>query len=286
VRDNLRLKTTEYRVKVRGGQVAFGELELESLCVIGAYEELSTPHAITLSPAMPLKCAWIRLSEREQALMQGLDVLSPLETLIKHVEMVLRRFAQDLLSRQEIKIMLEQLSERQPAVVEDIVPQVVSITLLHRVLKNLLKEGIPIRDLVTILETLAERARQTEDTDLLTEYVRQALARSISECYRSQGRIRVLALDPTLEEQILTFSKQSNAQAFQDPQEVRAVVARIREQAQKLYEEGITPIVLCRPSTRRAVRQLVEKVMPDLVVLSLSEITPDTELETQGVMSV
>ena len=183
-------------------------------------------------------------------------------------------------------MVLEQLSERQPAVVEDIVPQAVSVTLLHRVLKNLLKEGIPIRDLVTILETLAERVRQTEDSDVLTEYVRQALARSISECFRSQGRIRVLALEPSLEEQILLFSKQTEgSSAFQNPQEMRDLVNRIREPAQKFYEEGMTPIVLCRPSARIAVRHLMEKVMPDLVVLSLSEITPDTELETQGVMS-
>jgi len=201
---------------------------------------------------------------------------------------VIKKFSYEILSRQEVKNILESVRKRTPAVVEDVVPNIVNIGEVQKVLKNLLKERVPIKNMTTILETLAEYAPYTKEPDILTEYVRHALSRIISRQYQTgDGKIRVLTLDPRLEEFLAASIKKTEYTSYLaiEPKKAQAIYTTILKEVEKVVTVGEQPIILCSPQVRGHLKKFTERQVPNLVILSYNEIAPEIELESQGVIA-
>lgn len=289
VRDNLKLKPNEYSIKIKGVEVARGELMVDYLLAINSgLAEGSLPGIPTKEPACGLPGVWINESLKQKAENYGYTVVESTVVLSTHLSELIRKYAYELLSRQEVKNILESVKKRTPAVVEDIVPNIVTIGELQKVLKNLLRERIPIRNITTILETLADYAPYTKEADILTEYVRHALARTISKQYQNgDGKMKVLTLDPRLEEFLAGSIKKTEHTAYLaiEPKKAQSILNQIALEAEKVAQLGEQPIILCSPQVRSHLKKFTERQIPQMVVLSYNEIAQEIELEAQGVVA-
>jgi flagellar biosynthesis protein FlhA len=289
VRDNLKLKPNEYSIKIKGVEVARGELMVDYLLAINSgLAEGSLPGIPTQEPACGLPAVWINESLKQKAENYGYTVVESTLVLSTHLSELIRKYAYELISRQEVKNILESVKKRTPAVVEDIVPNIVTIGELQKVLKNLLRERIPIRNITTILETLADYAPYTKEADILTEYVRHALARTISKQYQNgEGKMKVLTLDPRLEEFLAGSIKKTEHTAYLaiEPKKAQAILNQIAVEAEKVANLGEQPIILCSPQVRSHLKKFTERQIPQMVVLSYNEIAQEIELEAQGVVA-
>ena len=286
LRDNMALDANAYAVKLRGVVVAGGELMADRHMAMdpgdGADE---IPGIDTVEPAFGLPAKWIAAADRDRAEMAGYTVVDPASVLMTHFAEVLKRHAHELLSRQETKIILEAVRETSPAVVEELVPDVMSLGDLQKVLQNLLREGVPIRDLLTIFETLADYAAAVRDTDRLSEVVRQSLYRTISQLVPTQeGRLRVILLDPDVEQIITGSLEHTEGGTFValDPDQQSAMIRSARNAAEKGLKSGIEPVVLCSPAVRFYFKRITEQAMPEMMVVSFQEIEPSIEIEAIG----
>jgi flagellar biosynthesis protein FlhA len=286
VRDNLKLRPNVYSIKIKGVEVNKGELMVDHVLAINSgAAEGTLPGIPTKEPACGMPAIWINESLRQKAETYGYTVVDPTLVLSTHLSEIIRKYAYELLSRQEVKNILESVKKRTPAVVEDIVPNLVTIGELQKVLKNLLKERIPIRNITTILETLADYAPYTKEADILTEYVRHALARTISKQYQGvDGKIRVLTLDPRLEEFLAASIKKTDHTAYLaiEPKKAQNVLHVIAKEVEKVAMSGEQPIILCSPQVRSHLKKFTERQIPHLVILSYNEISQEIELEAQG----
>jgi flagellar biosynthesis protein FlhA len=288
VRDNLRLSPKEYRIKIRREEIVRGELMIDRHLAIPGNDTDEKIHGLaTTEPAFGLPAIWISEAEKGRAELLGYTVVTPLSVLSTHLTEVVRNNAADLLNRQMVQEMIDQLRVRTPAAVEGVIPEMISLGEFQAVLRNLLKERIPIRDLAGILEVVADNAPVTRNPFILAEAVRQSMARTISNQYRDEdGYLHVFTLSPQVEgilRESLTSSE--NGIGFNlDAQMAQQILIRTGEQMEKLAHLGHFPILLCPREIRLAFRKLIEQSLPNLVVLAFSEVSPGTKVKSHGMV--
>ncbi|KKM12430.1 flagellar biosynthesis protein FlhA [Clostridiales bacterium PH28_bin88] len=286
IRDNLQLGPNAYTFKIRGVETASGEVMPGHYLAMNpgdAGETVSgTP---TREPTFGLPAWWVSGMEKERLEMKGFTVVDAITVLITHLTEFIKMHAAELLGRQEVKEMLDAVKENNPAVVEELVPDLLSLGEVQKVLQNLLKERIPVRDLVTIMEALADNARLTKDLDFLTEATRQALNRTISRLYSGEGgMLPVITLHPRLE-QVISESlqpTQNGTYPVLAPEVAQRVLDQVGQLAERLAMGGNQPVVLCSSRVRLPFKRLTERYLPALVVLALNELAPHLEIESVG----
>lgn len=290
IRDNMQLKPSAYVIKIKGTDIAAGELMLDNYLVIGP--EIENDNELmgidTLEPAFNLPARWVDTADKERAEMKGYTVVDPASVLATHLTSVIKSHAHELLGRQEIQNIINFIKENNSAVVDELIPDLMTLGDLQRVLANLLKEQISIRDMITIMETLADYAKITKDADVLTEYVRQALKRQISKQYGGEKQtISVLTLDPSLEERLRESIQHSEFGSYLalDPDIAQGMIDTLSSQYEDLIQKGITPVVICAPILRLYFKRLVERFISNLVVLSYNEIDSNINVEVIGMVS-
>ncbi len=290
VRDNLQLDPNTYVIKIRGVEMARGMvLPGHYLAMSSGSTSFELEGIPAKEPVFGLPALWISANQRERAEIAGYTVVDASAVVTTHLTEVIRANAHLILSKQEVANLVNHVKQEYPAVVEDLVPEPLSLTELQKVLQNLLKERVPIRDLVTILETLSAYVRTTRDTDLLTEYVRHALARTITGQYRdASGNIFVFSLAPHLEQR-LTGSIQvaeNGVVVVMDPTSTETFLQAVAAEMEKMAAAGYQPILLVGPRLRLALRRMLERFLPNLVVLSPPEIEPRTKIQNMGVVGL
>lgn len=291
IQDNMQLKPSEYRILLKGNEIAKGELVMNHLLAMNpgtAREEIDG--IATKEPTYGLPAFWIGEGQREDAMTKGYTVVDLSTVVVTHLSDVIRRHAHELLGRQEVQQLLDNVKESHPKVVEELVPDLLSIGAIVKVLQNLLREQVPVRDLLTILETLADWAPITTDTDMLTEYVRQALARTITRMYQSEdGSLAVITLGQNVETIIANSIKQSeHGKAFLaiDPDIAQKIMLLLGKESEKIAAEGHQPVVLCSARVRYFLRQMVERFFPDMIILSYNEILNDIKVQSLGTVEL
>ena len=290
VRDNMQLKPNDYRVKLRGIEIASGQVYPGRLLAMNPGTATGSLQGIeTVEPAFGLPAIWISETQQAEAESGGYTVVDPLTVMITHLTELIRKHAAEILTRQDTQTMIETVKRDSPAVVEEMIPQALGIGEVQKTLQNLLSERVCIKDLVTILEALADAAKITKDTDLLTDYVRQALARQITkQCQSDDGPVRAFTLDPDLEQMMAEGLRQTETgvHLILDPDLVRQILEATRAQVERMTAMGYQPVALCSPRVRVHYRRLVEGMAPALSVLSYNEIYSGATLETVGMVSL
>ena len=289
IRDNMRLEQNQYRIKIADMPIASGELEPGQLLAIDSGATTGQVDGIaTHDPAFGAEARWILPSRQDEAEMYGYTVVEPGAVLATHLTEICRRHADEVMTRDSTKHLVDELKTTSPAVVDELIPGAMTLAEVQGVLQQLLREQISIRQLATILETLGDHAAKTKDPVLLAEFVRHRLARQICTRYRDkEGQLHAVALDPAMEDQIRAGFEHNDRGLFLrlPPQTVEAICGAIRTEVEKLVTLGHTPLVLVSPQIRPAVRQMTENQLPQLVVLSFNEITRDTSIVTHGLVS-
>lgn len=290
IRDNLRLKTNEYVIKIRGTVIAKSELMPNMfLCMDPSNEDITMPGIRTIEPTFGIPALWINQDQREEAEIKGLTVVDPTTVMITHLTETIKCHCYELLGRQETKMIIDSVGEKYNTVVEELIPDLMTIGEVQKVLQNLLKEKISIKDMVTILECLADNSRNTRDIELLTEYVRFALGRSIcNELVDESNSITVLTLSPDIENMVSNSIQKSVQGSFpaMNPDITTNIFKSLRDLLDVTYFNNNVPVILVSPKIRPAFRKLIEMVFPSLMVLSLNEIPNDIEIKAEGVVSV
>ncbi|WAH35389.1 flagellar biosynthesis protein FlhA [Alicyclobacillus dauci] len=290
MRDNIQLKPTQYVIKLKGVQVSEGEIVMGHWLALSPGVENPVVEGVrTKDPAFGLPAIWVNQQMRVQAEANGYTVVDPPSVIATHLTEVLRRHAHELLGRQETKTLLDHVKETNSAAVDDVYPNTLSLGQIQNVLSNLLQEKISIRDMVTILETLADAGRQTQDTDVLTEQVRQALARQICHQFALPDEpMSVVTFGPAVEERIQQSLIQHEGGSFigMEPTEAQTIIKRLQEESGKLQALGKTPILLVHPQLRLPVRRWIVRYLPDAVVLSYNELDPGFEIQSGGVVNL
>jgi flagellar biosynthesis protein FlhA len=290
IRDNIQLKPNEYVIKIKGNTVARGELLLNHyLAMSPGVDDDSISGIETTEPAFGLPAIWIDEAMKERAELSGYTVVDPPSVVATHLTEVIKKHAHELVGRQETKTLVESVKESYPALVDDLIPNMLSIGDVQKVLSKLLREKISVRDLVTILETLADNGGYTKDPEILTEYVRQSLSRQITQQYAASGNaLKVITVGPALEKRIAEAVQQSDQGSYLalDPSSSQMIYHRLNEQVNKAIQSGQQPVILTSPTIRMYLRQLLERTMQDIPVLSYSELEPSVEIQSMGVVNL
>lgn len=289
LRDNIQLAPNEYQIKIKGVDVARGEMMLDNYLAMNpglAEEEIDGIK--TTEPAFGLPAIWITEGQRDRAEMLGYTVVDSPSVIATHLTEVIKKFAHELTGRQEVQSLIDNIRQNYPVIVDELIPKMMTVGEVQKVLANLLKEGVSIRDMVTILETLADYAAVTHDTDMLTEYVRQALGRAISKKFFMDRKSSVITLDPKLEQIIMDSLQKTETGAYLtlEPNTTNTILGSLSKQAQKLVQLGQQPIVLASPVVRLYFKKLADQAIPGLIVLSYNELDPNLEIQSVGVVSV
>ncbi|OOM16228.1 flagellar biosynthesis protein FlhA [Clostridium saccharobutylicum] len=288
IRDNLQLKTNEYIIKIRGTMVVSSELMPSMLlCMDPTGENSEIPGIKTIEPTFGLPAIWINKDQREEAEIKGLTVVDPTTVMVTHLTETIKTHSYELLGREEVKLIVENAKEKYSAVVEELIPDLLTIGELQKVLQNLLREKVPIKDIVTIMESLADNARNTRDLEVLTEYVRFALARTIcNQVIDEERKITVVTLDPNIEEIIANNTQKSVQGSFPtvDPDTTTKILTSIKETLESVYFYNNQPIILISPNIRAVFRKLIEMVFPHVMVISLNEVPNDVQINSEGVV--
>lgn len=290
IRDNIQLNPNEYRLKIKGNEVATGELLLDHYLAMTPDVEDDTIEGIdTTEPAFGLPAKWITEDVKDEAELLGYTVVDPPSVVSTHLTEVIKQHAHILLGRQETQQLVDHLKESYPILVEEVTPDPLSIGDVQKVLAKLLKEKISIRNLPVIFETLADFGKMTNDTDLLTEYVRQALAPQITKQYvDDQNKLRVITISNELENLIVENIQQTDHGSYLsiEPDVQQRILENINlfVEQQTLHDE--TPIIICSPAVRMYIKQLIERFLPDVVVLSFNELETYVQVESVGVVNV
>nr|WP_027624818.1 flagellar biosynthesis protein FlhA [Clostridium lundense] len=290
IRDNLQLKTNEYVLKIRGTVIAKGELMPNMLlCMDPTNGEYDIQGIKTVEPSFGLPAIWINKDEREETEIKGLTVVDPTTVMVTHLTETIKNHSYELLGRQEVKLIIDSVKEKYSAVVEELIPDLMTIGEIQKVLQNLLRERVSIKDMVTILESLADNSRSTKDMELLTEYVRFALGRSIcNPLIDENGAITVITLSPEIEELVGNNIQKSMQGSFPalDPDTTSNILNSIRNTLENTFFYESQPVLLVSPKIRPAFRKLTEMVFPNLYVLSINEIPNDIEIKTEGAVTI
>ncbi len=289
LRDNIQLNPNQYVIKIKGIQVSEGEILFDHYMAMNpGYVEEEITGIPTFEPSFHLPAIWITEGQRERAESLGYTVVDPPSIIATHLTEIIRQHISELLTRQDVQNLINNLKESNPSLVEELVPKLLGLGEVQKVLQNLLQEGISIRDLLTIMETLADYAPATRDTDILTEYVRQSLKRAISTKYFPSNETNsVVTLDPKVEQEIMGSVKQTENGAFLnlDPNRSRAIIDSVGREVQKLENLGKNPIVITSPIVRMYFKRLTEDYYRDLVVVSYNEVETNVELQSVGMVT-
>ncbi len=289
LRDNAGLGINEYVIKLKGEEVARGEVLADHYLAMNAISDAQEIEGIdTLEPAFKLPAKWITADTREYAQMSGYTIIDPLSVIITHLSEIIKKHAHELFSRKDMMHLLDNLRKTHKELLDDIVPNVVPHVELQKVLCNLLSERIPIRDLPTILETLSEHMPTVKDTDLLTEYVRQALKRTITRKYAQDGNLKVITLNPEIENLIMNGVRKSgnNSYVSLEPNVLQNIVSSHMKEENRLKDRLGDVVVLTSPVVRCYYRRLMEQFSAEAVVLSFSEINQDVNIQALGTISI
>ena len=289
LRDDIKLAPNQYKILIKGVEVAGGDILFDHYMAMNpGYVEEEIDGIETVEPYLGLPALWINESQRERAEALGYTVVDPPAIIATHLTEVIRDNLAELLTRQDVQTLIENVKETHPVLIDELVPKLMTVGEIQKVLGNLLRESISIRDLVTIMETLADYAMATRDPDMLTEYVRQALRRSISQRYFDSEVNTVITLDPELEQMIMSNLQQTEQGNYiaLDPSTNQKIFESLNDQVYKLTSMGITPIILTSPIVRTYFKRLVEQTVPDLVVLSYNELEPTTDIQSVGMVSI
>lgn len=259
------------------------------LAMSPGYDEESVTGIETTEPAFGLPALWIDEVTKDIAELAGYTVVDPPSVVATHLTELIKKHAHELLGRQETKALVDNLRENYSALVDELIPSLLSIGDVQKVLAKLLREKISIRDMVTIFETLADYGTYTKDPDVLTEYVRQSLSRQITQQFSQKGEtLRVITVGPGLEKKIAESVQQSDQGSYLalDPVSTQSVYQKLSEQVNRLIQSGQQPVVLTSPTIRMYLRQVIERTMQDIPVLSYSELEPNVEIQSIGVVNL
>jgi flagellar biosynthesis protein FlhA len=288
IHDDLGMESHEYVVKIRGSEVTRGRIMPGHLLAMDPGDAVGKLHGIpTREPAFGLEAMWVHESARAEAESLGYTVVDPESVIVTHLTETIRSHAAELLSRQDVRTLLDRLKETNAAVVEEVVPETLSLGEIQRVLQSLLSESVAIRDLGTIVEAIGDKARTTRDTSLLSEYARQALGRAITAPHLDeQLRLQAITLDPAIEQEVSTSITQTTDGEYlaMEPPRAQAIVGALRAQVDHASALGARPVLLCSARIRRHLRRLIAQAQPHLAVCSYNEIAPGVNVETIGVI--
>ncbi len=289
LRDNIQLNPNQYIIKIKGIQITEGEILFDHYMAMNpGYVEEEITGIPTFEPSFHLPAIWITESQRERAESLGYTVVDPPSIIATHLTEVIRSHIAELLTRQDVQNLIDNVKENNPVLVDDLVPKLLGIGEIQKVLQNLLSEGISIRDLLTIFETLADHATTSRDTDVLTEYTRQALKRAISNRYFMPNEATsVVTLDPNVEQEIMSSVKQTEQGAYLtiDPERTKLIMSSVEAEISKLENLGKNPIIVTSPIVRMYFKKMTEEYFKDLIVVSYNEIDSNVELQSVGMVT-
>jgi flagellar biosynthesis protein FlhA len=290
VRDNMNLQPNQYVIKIRGSEIATGEILADHyMAMSSGFDDDAIPGTPTKEPAFGLDAKWINAIHREQAELNGWMVVDAPTVLATHITEVIKTQAWEILNRQDVKTLIDHAKEQAPAVVDELIPDVLSLGQVQKVLANLLRERVSIRDMVSILETLADQAQVTKDLDRLTEHVRQVLARQILQQLVGKDKtLPVITLDPQIEQQILDSIQPSDYGTFLalDPKMLQILVQNLTREVEKVMLKGFTPVVVCAPLVRINLKRVTERQLPQLMVLSYNELVQGVQIQAVGMVGM
>lgn len=290
LRDNIQLNPNQYIIKIKGIQVSEGEILFDHYMAMnpGTVEEEITGIP-TFEPSFHLPAVWITESQRERAESYGYTVVDPPSIIATHLTEVIRSHLDELLTRQDVQNLIDNIKETNTTLIDELIPKLLNVGEIQKVLQNLLREGISIRDLITIFEILADHAPTTRDTDVLTEYVRQGLKRAISNKYfAGEETSSVVTLDPKIEQDIMSSVKQTEQGAYLtlDPDTTKKILESTEKQIKKMEDAGHTPIIITSPIVRMYYKKLTNDYFRSLIVISYNEIESDVELQSVGMVTI
>jgi len=289
LRDNIQLNPNQYIIKIKGIQISEGEILFDHYMAMNpGYVEEEITGIPTYEPSFHLPAIWITESQRERAESLGYTVVDPPSIIATHLTEIIRQHIDELLTRQDVQNLINNLKDSNPTLVDELTPKLLGIGEIQKVLQNLLKEGISIRDLLTIFETLADYATTSRDTDILTEYVRQALKRAISNKFFPPNETSsVVTLDPQLEQKIMSGVKQTENGTYLnlDPDLTKEILKSVEAEAKKLENLGKAPIIITSPIVRIYFKRLIEDYYKDIAVVSYNEVESNVELQSVGMVT-
>ena len=289
LRDNIQLNPNQYVIKIKGIQVSEGEILFDHYMAMNpGYVEEEITGIPTFEPSFHLPAIWITESQRERAESLGYTVVDPPSIIATHLTEVIRQHIAELLTRQDVQNLINNIKDNNSTLIDELVPKLMGIGEIQKVLQNLLEEGISIRDLVTILETLADHAAVTRDPDILTEYARQGLKRAISSKYFTVGEVtNVVTVDPAIEQEIMNSVKNTEQGSYLslDPERSKKIVEALGNELKKLENMGKNPIVITSPIVRMYFRNLAKDYYKDIIVISYNEVESNVELQSVGMVT-
>ena len=282
LRDNGMLNPNQYVVKLKGEEIGKGEVLVDYYLALDPGNTTDVIDGIdTVEPAYGIPSKWITEDMREAAEVYGYTVIDPLSVIVTHMSEIIRKHVHELLTRQDVSILLENVAKRNPSIVSDVIPSAVSVADLQKILSNLLRENVPIKDMETILETLGDYGASIKDTDLLTEYVRQRLRRTITRQYVSGNVLQVVTVDQDVEQAILGSIKKGEHGSYMalEPEKVQHIVTNVIEDVNQLKDMVNNPVVLTSPVVRIYLKKMLDQFNPNITVLSFSEVDPTVQIQ-------
>ena len=289
VRDNIQLGTNAYSIKIKGLEVASGEVMPDHFMALRpAGLEAKIDGIDTIDPAFGLPAVWVTENERERAELKGFTTIDAPSVIATHLMEVIKRHAHELMGRQQVQVLIDNLKTQQPALVDEVIPKLFTIGELQKILANLLREGISIRDIASILEILGDYGTLTRDLEQLTEYVRQNLKRAITQRFIPNNKARVITLDPAVEQMIAGSVRQTERGSYAaiEPVQIQKILVSAKKAVEASIGSGGSPVFLTSPAVRRYFKQITEQLNSELVVLSYNELERDVEIFSDGVVSI
>lgn len=289
LRDNGYLNPNEYLIKLKGEEIARGEILVDYYLALNPGNITGEVDGIdTIEPAYGIPSKWISKDKKELAEIYGYTVIDPLSVLVTHLSEIVKSHAHELLSRQDVEQLLQNLKKTNESLVSEVVPSILSYGNIQKILGNLLNEGIPIKDMETIIETICDYGSSIKDTEMLTEYIRQALKRTITRKWSEGGQIKVITLSTDVEKLIISAINKNDRGSYLsiDPEIMQKIVGQLLEQIKKLKDEINVPIILTSPFVRGYFRKLVDQFYPKAVVLSFNEIDNAVQIQAIGNISI
>jgi flagellar biosynthesis protein FlhA len=289
MRDNIRLSTNEYRILIKGIEVARGEIMPDHYLAINSDGVDETITGIeTIEPTFGLPALWITKKQREKAELLGYTTIDPPSVITTHLMEVIKTNASELMNRQQVQLLIENLAQQQPALVEEVVPKMFSYGDVQKVLVRLLRENIPVKNLATIVETLAEYGVMTKNPDELTEYVRQNLSRVITNRFLTGDDVAVVALDSKVEQLIAEKTKRTDSGIVTvlEPAQLQSLYKNTKEIIERAAVEGKKSVALTAPAVRPRFKKLIEQIAPNLPVISYAEIDQNMELHIENIIKM
>ena len=289
IHDNLQLKPYEYNLLIRGARVGGSELTGQYLAMDSGAVTANLPGVTTKEPVFGLPAVWIRGDDRDQAQINGYTVVDSTTVVATHISEIIKRYSHELVGRQELQQLLDNVAVTAPKVVEELIPNLLNLGTVLRVIKSLLKEGVSVRDMRTILESLADYASLTKDPDVLTEFVRQGLGRFIVDQYKMEDEtLFLVTMDREVEDMIAEAIQPSDQGSYLaiEPSVAQLIITSVRTMSERFGASGAQPVLLASPSIRRHVRKLIERFVPHMAVLSHNEIPQNVKIQSLGVVGI